>query len=255
MGSLNVFTFGPTPVRVVFSQSGDPLWVAKDVAEALGYVWNGTSRIEHVPAEWRGVTSVVTPSGAQDMAVLSEQGLYYFLARSDKPAALPFQKWVAGDVLPSIRRTGSYSLPAQVPQTLSEALRLAADLEDQRAALAAQAVVDAPKVQFAMAVKNADDALAVGKFAKLLGAGEIRFYRWLRERGILFRNGRENVPMQRYLDLGYFRVIENVIWMGDEKGNVPTVQPLITGKGQIWLEKKWREDHPTSAQVSAPSLL
>jgi prophage antirepressor-like protein len=90
-------------------QDGEPRFVAKDVAEALGYVWNGTARIAHIPEEWRGVTSVVTPSGTQEMAVLSEQGLYFFLGRSDKPAALPFQKWIAGEVIPSIRRTGSYT--------------------------------------------------------------------------------------------------------------------------------------------------
>ncbi|MFB8829081.1 Bro-N domain-containing protein [Azotobacter sp. CWF10] len=56
------------------------------------------------------------PSGVQDMAVLSEQGMYFFLARSDKPTALPMQKWVAGEVLPSIRKTGSYGgAPASCP--------------------------------------------------------------------------------------------------------------------------------------------
>lgn len=87
---------------------GEPWFVARDVAEALDYVWNGTARIKHVPAEWRGVTSVVTPFGVQQLAVLSEQGLYFFLGRSDKPKALPLQKWVAGEVLPAIRRTGAY---------------------------------------------------------------------------------------------------------------------------------------------------
>lgn len=101
------FRFDDKDIRVI--RTGDELWVvAKDVAEALGYSWNGMQRIAHVPEEWRGVTSVVTPSGAQDMAVLSEQGLYFFLARSDKPKAIPFQKWLAGEVLPAIRRTGRY---------------------------------------------------------------------------------------------------------------------------------------------------
>lgn len=95
-----------------------PWFVAKDVAEALEYKWNGNSRIAHVPERWRGVTSVVTPSGIQQMAILSEQGLYFFLGRSDKPKALPFQIWLAGEVLPTIRRTGSYS-----PQGSVEVMR------------------------------------------------------------------------------------------------------------------------------------
>lgn len=111
MPNLQPFNFEQNPVRVIQDENGEPLFVAKDVAEALGYTWNGTSRISHVPEEWRGVTSVVTPFGNQQMAVLTEQGLYFFVARSDKPKALPFQKWLAGDVLPSIRKTGGYRAP------------------------------------------------------------------------------------------------------------------------------------------------
>ena len=72
-------------VRTFRDKAGEPLFVAKDVALALGYEWNGNARIAHIPAEWMGVTSVVTPSGTQEMVVLIEQGLYFFLGRSDKP--------------------------------------------------------------------------------------------------------------------------------------------------------------------------
>ena len=76
-------------VRVVM-QGDEPWFVAKDVCEALGYQWNGAARIAHVPEEWKRVTSVVTLRGdEQNMQLLSEQGLYFFLGRSDKPAALP----------------------------------------------------------------------------------------------------------------------------------------------------------------------
>lgn len=104
------YELGENGVRVVMVE-GDPWWIAKDVCESLGYTWNGICRIEHVPEQWRGVTSVVTPSGNQDMHILSEAGLFFFLNRSDKPKALPFQMWIAGEVLPQIRRTGQYSLP------------------------------------------------------------------------------------------------------------------------------------------------
>ena len=63
-----------------------------------------------VPEEWKGVQPIHTPGGMQEMLTLSESGLYFFLARSDKPKALPFQKWLAGDVVPSIRKTGGYML-------------------------------------------------------------------------------------------------------------------------------------------------
>lgn len=108
MTDLIPFSFESHQVRIITDDNGDPLFVAKDVAEALGYTWNGTARIEHVPEEWRGVTSVVTPSGMQEMAVLREPGFYFFLNRSDKPGALPLQKLVSGEILPSIRKTGRY---------------------------------------------------------------------------------------------------------------------------------------------------
>lgn len=115
MSAVIPFEFDGRQIRTIETESG-LLVVAKDVAEALGYVWNGSATIAHVPEEWRGVTSVLTPRGHQEMATLSEQGLYFFLGRSDKPGALPMQKWVAGEVLPSIRRTGAYVAPARGAQ-------------------------------------------------------------------------------------------------------------------------------------------
>lgn len=105
------FDFGEKPIRTV-KKDGEVWFVAKDIANALDYVWKGVKgTIAHIPEEWRGVCSVQTPSGEQEMAIVSEQGLYFFLGRSDKPKALPFQKWLAGEVLPQLRRTGAYSLP------------------------------------------------------------------------------------------------------------------------------------------------
>ena len=105
------FAFDAALVRVVLDDAGEPWFVAKDVALALDYQWSGIRTVQHVPDEWRRVESVSTlRRGEQESWFLSEQGLYFFLGRSDKPRALPFQKWLAGEVLPSIRKTGGYSL-------------------------------------------------------------------------------------------------------------------------------------------------
>lgn len=133
MNELKIFEkteFGS--VRVVMKE-GEPWFVARDVAEALGYTWSG-SRFSHVPEEWKGMTSVVTPGGEQEMLVISEPGLYFFLGRSDKPAALPYQKWIAGDVVPTIRKTGHYgewNLP-RIPKSFPDALRMIADIEEEK---------------------------------------------------------------------------------------------------------------------------
>ena len=107
------FAFEDKLVRTLLDEQGEPWFVAKDVALALGYQWNGFKNIQHVPEEWRLVESVSTSFGEKQTWFLSEQGLYFFVARSDKPAALPFQRWLAGEVLPSLRRTGSYVLTEQ----------------------------------------------------------------------------------------------------------------------------------------------
>ena len=107
------FAFDSALVRVAVDDTGESWFCAKDVALALGYQWNGVSCISHVPNDWKVVRSVLTTFGAKETWFLSEQGLYFFLGRSDKPGALPFQKWLAGEVLPSLRRNGSYALPAR----------------------------------------------------------------------------------------------------------------------------------------------
>jgi hypothetical protein len=85
----------------------NPWFVAKDVAQALGYVWCGKV-MDHIPTEWKLMGSVPTSFGIKPTLTISEEGLYFFLNRSDKPVAIPFQKWVAGTVLPSIRKLGVY---------------------------------------------------------------------------------------------------------------------------------------------------
>ena len=58
--------------------------------------------------KWKGVLPANTSGGTQKLTVLSEQGLYFYLGRCDKPAALKFQMWIAGEVIPSIRKHGAY---------------------------------------------------------------------------------------------------------------------------------------------------
>ena len=118
MNALTTFNFESiSPVRII-NINDEPWFVAKDVAIALGYTWNGSARVAHVPEQWRGVTTVVTPSKngvesdsiPQEMIILAEHGLYFFLNRSDKPKAIPFQMKVA-EIITTIRKTGRYEAP------------------------------------------------------------------------------------------------------------------------------------------------
>lgn len=120
MPDLIPFSFESKSIRVL-SLDGAPWFVAKDAAEALEYapatIANADKMLAHVPDEWKGRYPIPTLGGTQELWCLSEPGLYFFVNRSDKPKALPFQKWVAGDVLPSIRQTGSYGVnPIHTPE-------------------------------------------------------------------------------------------------------------------------------------------
>lgn len=103
------FNFGKQQVRTLLIDD-QPWFVAKDVIASLDYAKssNPARVVDHVPAQWKGVNPIHTLGGAQQILMLSEQGLYFFIGRSDKPKALPFQMWLAGEVLPAIRKHGRY---------------------------------------------------------------------------------------------------------------------------------------------------
>lgn len=239
MQNLVQFSFQNHPVRVVMID-GEPWWVAKDVCDVLEYAWSGAASIRHVPGEWKGIDSVPTPFGDQQMNVLSEQGLYFFVARSDKPKALPFQKWLAGDVVPSIRKTGSYSVAPvyQIPQTYAEALRLAADLSEKVEAQKQTIAIMEPKAEFHDAVAVAENCQEVGEVARVLNTGRNRLFKWMREQKILIPDTR--LPYQEFVDAGYFRVIEQT-WESNGGDTNITTKTLVTGKGLLWLQKRYKQ--------------
>jgi anti-repressor protein len=105
------FTFEGRQLRAHRENNSEPLFVARDVVKAVDAKWHSNA-IKHIPDRWKGVKPITTPGGVQQMAVLTEQGVFFYLARSDKPKALPIQMWLAGEVLPSIRRTGGYGAPS-----------------------------------------------------------------------------------------------------------------------------------------------
>ncbi|MBZ8603673.1 phage antirepressor KilAC domain-containing protein, partial [Escherichia coli] len=123
-----------------------------------------------------------------------------------------------------------------IPQTLPEALRLAAELAEQKMQLEQQLVAAAPKVDFADRVSVAKGIL-IGNFAKVVGLKQNALFAWLRGNGILIASGgRKNVPFQQYINAGYFTVKEVVL--DDEDGYQIRLTPQLTGKGQQWLTRK-----------------
>ena len=249
---LKVFSFNDSNTRVIVVD-GEPWIVATDVAGALEYSEaSRPSRLfQAVPDEWKGVKRIHTPGGEQSMLCLSEQGLYFFLGRSDKPKALPYQKWIAGEVVPSIRKHGAYLTPAKLeevllnPDTIIKLAQALKDEQEKRAALEAQAEVDRPKVLFADAVSESKTSILIGNMAKLLkqnnvNIGQNHLFRWLRENGYLIkRQGSSyNMPTQAAMEKELFEVVERVYNLPDGSTRI-TRTVKVTGKGQVHLINKF----------------
>ena len=247
---LQVFDFESRQVRIVLVD-GEPVFVCKDVVEATGAIWNGEQNIKHVPEEWKGVISVMTPGGMQQMTGFKEQGLYFYLARSDKPAALPFQKKIAGEIMPSIRKHGMYTSPQKAEELFTNPDNIMTILQnwkkdrDRMVALEAKVEADHPKVLFADSVAASDDAVLIRQFAKQLAqngfeTGERRFYETLRQDGFLIKKpgGDRNTPSQRAMEMGLFNIKETAITHSDGKISLSTVTK-ISGKGQVYFTERY----------------
>ncbi|WP_293125519.1 BRO family protein [Microcoleus sp. bin38.metabat.b11b12b14.051] len=109
MTELSIFDFEGQEIRV-FGSADTPEWVVADVGAVLGISQSTLSeRVSKMPENWKGIGLTDTLGGQQQMLTVAEPGLYELIFRSDKPAAQRFRIWMFEEVLPSIRRTGSYS--------------------------------------------------------------------------------------------------------------------------------------------------
>lgn len=138
MTEIRPFDFQGHEVRVLADDPDNPWWVAADVAKVLGY--SGTAAMSRsLDEDEKGVRTLHTPGGDQQMTVITESGLYSGILRSTIPQAKEFKRWVTREVLPSIRRHGGYLTQPTVEQILSDPdtlIKLATDLKAEREARA-----------------------------------------------------------------------------------------------------------------------
>ena len=117
---------------------GEPWFVGKDVADILRYSNPRDAISKHVDNEDKGVAKCDTPSGAQQMTVINESGVYSLIFGSKLPTAKKFKRWVTSEVLPSIRKTGSYSKPMSQLEIAQYSINLLIEQERKMKALEAQ---------------------------------------------------------------------------------------------------------------------
>lgn len=220
--------------------NNDIYFVGKDVADALGYVDTNKAVSMHVDDEDKKLNDKTSPSfGQRGATLINESGLYSLVLSSKLESAKRFKRWITTDVLPALRRTGSYSM--NIPKTLPEALRAYADEVEQHNKTRALVEAQRPKVLFADAVSTSDTDILVGDLAKLLNqngyaVGQNRLFEQLRNEGYLIsRKGNSyNMPTQRAMEMGLFRIKETAITHSDGRVSLNKT-PKVTGKGQQYF--------------------
>lgn len=229
----------------------EPFFVAKDVAEILGYSNSRKAIIDHVDEEDKGVTKCDTLGGVQELSVINESGLYSLVLSSKLPTAKRFKRWVTSEVLPAIRKTGGYIGGAE-NMTEAEIMARAVligqrTIEEQKRKidnLQNEIDVNRPKVLFADAVSASHTSILVGELAKILrgngcNIGQNRLFERLRNDGYLMKCGTsKNIPTQRAMEMGLFEIKEGS-YINGNGANVITKTTKVTGKGQTFFVNKF----------------
>ena len=220
--------------------------MAKDICDVLD-IGNASEALRGLDNDERSTIRIT--EGGPERNIINESGLYSLILRSRKPEAKRFKKWITSEVIPTIRKTGSYSIVQgrKLPDTFGEALRMLADEVDKTARLEAKIEEDAPKVARTDAVLASEDSILIGTLAGILNQngidiGQNRLFEYLRENKYLRCVGKnKNLPTQRSLDLGIFTMSEHSYTKPDgSTGYGYTTK--VTSKGQLYFIKKFLMD-------------
>ena len=247
MQELQIFNspeFGQ--IRTI-ERGGEPWFVGKDVAEALGYANARNAVPDHVDDEDKLRTQIEYAGQKREVTLITESGLYSLVLSSKLPGAKQFKRWITSEVIPSIRKHDAYMTPDKLeevllsPDTLIQLAQNLKDEQEKRKALQEQVEAQRPAVLFAGAVETSKSSILIGELAKILKQngikiGPIRLFDWMRQNGYLIRrNGSDyNMPTQRAMEMGLFEIKETSIVHADGHTSISKT-PKVTGKGQVYF--------------------
>ena len=211
---MQIFSSGNFGQLRILMIDEEPWFVGKDVAEALGYVKARNAIGKHVLSEDKKEAPIQgTLGGTQQMTIINESGLYALIFGSKLESAKQFKRWVTSEVLPTLRKTGAYSLSPikqniyekfDIPTTLPQALRLAADLKEKNEKLL-------PKAEAYDELMASEGCLKFIEVAAVVDIGRNTLLEFLRQNGVITKTGRFNVPYRRFIDEGLFEVVTDGI--------------------------------------------
>lgn len=254
MNSLKVFEnpeFGNIRVLTI---KNEPYFVGKDVASVLGYKDTSDALKKHVDSDDKLTRRFADSGQNREMYIINESGLYSLILSSKLPTAKRFKRWVTGEVLPAIRKHGAYLTEQKVEEILTNPdtiIKLATRLKEEREARKqAEALNEAnrPKVIFAEAVSASHSSILIGDLAKILrgngvNIGQRRLFQWMRDHGYLIKQkgASYNMPTQRAMDMGLFRVKEGT-YINGSGANIVTKTTKVTGRGQQFFINKFLKE-------------
>ena len=244
MNDLMVFNNQEFGQIRVLDQNGESLFVGKDVAEILGYKDTSDALKRHVDSEDK-LTRCFTDSGqSRKMIVINESGLYSLILSSKLPNSKKFKRWVTSEVLPQIRKTGGY-IPIEESlsdaEIMARALMVAQNtLKKKDEILKAKEIELSEKNKFINQIAISKNSLKVAEVAQIaskngIKIGQNRLWAKLREWGLIKESSKYD-PKQRYIDCGYFEIVEGA--KETYKGVFTYKTTKVTGKGQVYIIKK-----------------
>ncbi|WP_337803117.1 phage antirepressor [Megasphaera sp.] len=216
MSELQIFkspSFGQ--VRTV-TIDGEPWFVAKDVATALGYSNTRDAIAKHVDDDDKNTVVIRDGKGNPNQTVINESGLYSLVLSSKLPTAKNFKHWITSEVLPSIRKHGAYMTPEKIEEALlnpDTLIRLATELKAERearkhaeleAASAKQVIGELkPKADYTDRILSSKGTVTTTAIAKDYGMSATGFNKLLHELHVIYKIGKQWFLYAKYQAKGY----------------------------------------------------
>lgn len=230
MNDIQIFNneqFGQ--VRVI-TKDGEPWFVAKDIANILGYSNSRKAIYDHVYTEDKGVTKCDTLGGSQELTTINESGLYSLIFGSKMESAAKFKRWVTSDVLPSIRKHGMYATDELInnPDLLIAA---ATKIKEER-----QARLEAEKQRDKLIHQN--KLYTTSEIAKELGLKSAnKLNQLLAEKKIQYKQNKTWLLYSKYADCGYVSIKQDIL----DSGHI-IYDRKWTGKGRDFILNLFKEE-------------
>ena len=215
----------------ITTENGKEIFAAAECAKMLGYA-NPHKAIKDHCTNPIFICTNDSLGRQQNQKFIAEGDLYRLIVRSKLPTAEKFERWVFDEVLPSIRSNGAYMTPETIEKTLNDPdfiIKLATQLKEEQ-----QKRIEAE--HFNKQIACSKNSILVRELAKVASKnniiiGEKKLYKKLREWGLIFKSSTE--PKQRYIDRGYFEVVEGT--RESNSGTFTYKTTRVTGKGQVYI--------------------